>query len=256
MNQPIMFPWDETSEESVFPDACVHFRIAALDLGYSNTKGDPDKVAKLMVKARFDALAPAPVAGMSHFEYYVLGTDENPQQPMPGSMGSRQFKKLLTRAQVPKNNDMAALCQMATGAEFMASMVQYKEEDGAYKGALRNRIADYHRVGEREAALAPAKGGLPAAPGMSTAPPPPPPVTAPAPTPASMTPPPVATSVPPPPTTTGPPPPPAPPQELNTGAPSPPPTTGGQLITCQHCQAQVPVAEFGDHVQAHLEGRS
>ena len=248
------FPWEDISEESVFPTGCFHMVIDKLEDGMSGT-------GKRMPRAQFTCKAPPQCVGLSLFENYVMGTEENPNGINAGTMGTRQFKKVIAKAQVPPSNDMAVLCANAVGAELMMSITQYTEKDGQYAGSLRNRVVDCHKLGEREAALAPKVGGAPgiAAPTAPVAPPAP--IAAPAPAvapvaaPAPM-PQPVAAPV------AGPAPVAAPvaapaPVYAPPAAPVAPPTPaapapgGAALLKCEICGADVSVAEFGAHIAAH-----
>ena len=253
MTEANFFPWEETREDNVFPTSICHMRIESLEDGTAKSSGNR------MFRARFSCIAPTDLAGMSHFENYVVGTAENPQGINAGSMGTRQFKKLLAKAQVPPSNDIAQLMASGIGAEVLIQFNCYTEDSGEYKGTLRNRVVDYHRIGEREAAIAPTPGapGAGKAPvvGQAVAPPPqPPPAPAPTPTAPAPTPPasPAAPAAAPPP-----PAPPAPQAETPSppaAAPAPPQTAApaaGTVLHCTICQQDVPVAEFGAHVQSH-----
>lgn len=279
------FPWDDISEENVFPTGVYHFSVDELEDGMSGT-------GKRMFRARFTCKAPAEQVGMSHFENYVTGTDENPTGINPGTMGARGLKKMLSKAQVPPSNDPVALCVSAKSAEVLMTMNYYVEKEGQYAGTPRNRIADYHRLGERQVGVTqPLPGqGAPGMPGAgppmgpapapmtgapSPAPPPGQPVVA---TPAPQT---VAPPAQPQPITQpqpvtqpqqvgGPPPQsvtqpvqPAPgpaPVQQPTGGGAPPPGAppAGQPATptmrCTVCQKDVYVSKFGPHVEDHGRG--
>lgn len=257
------FPWDEISEENVFPTGVYHFSVDELEDGMSNT-------GKRMFRARYTAKAPAEQAGMSHFEYYVTGTEENPNGINPGTMGARGLKKMLAKAQVPPSNDPAALCVSARGAELLITLNFYVEKDGQYAGTPRNRIADYHRLGERNVGVTqplPGQGVGTSAPTM-----PPGPSTAPPPGPPAATPPPVSATPPGPPAAPTPGLPPAPAAAPTAAppataapvppAPAQPPVAGAPAagvapeptMKCQvpGCGQDVPVSQFGAHMQTHM----
>ena len=105
------FPWDDITEDSVFPTGTYHMVIEELEDGVAQSSGNR------MFRARFGCKAPQEFVGMSHFENYVVGIEANPHGINAGTMGSRQFKKMLARAQVPPSNDIAALLMSAKGAE-------------------------------------------------------------------------------------------------------------------------------------------
>jgi len=240
MNQPNnnFFPWDDIQEDNVFPTGCFQFEIATLEDGYSQASGNR------MFKAQFNCKAPAEYSGMSHFENYVTGTEENPTGINAGTMGTRSLKKMLLAAQVPQGTDMEQLILSAKGANLMISMNQYVEKDGPYAGDKKNRITSYDVLGTKEAMIAPVKGGgqvklppqaPPAAPTAQTVPAPAP-MAAPAPQAAPAAAPQPA----------------APTAGQTVGAPAPAPAAATELmLDCTICGAKVPASQYGAHAAAH-----
>jgi hypothetical protein len=113
---------------------------------------------KRMFKGVFTAKLPAECAGMSHFEYFVVGTDENPNGINSDVRGAKALKACLAAAMVPPSNDIAQLVMSANGAELMMQLQQYEEKSGDYKGTMRNKIVKVFRLGEAQAAVAGAPG--------------------------------------------------------------------------------------------------
>lgn len=236
------FPWEETKEDNVFPTMIGQFRIKSMEDGQSNNSG------KRMFRATFECVAPADLAGMSHFENYVVGSDEQPMAIVAGAMGTRNFKKLCKAAQIPPNNDVAVLLKSCELADVLLSVVEYEEtQEGQYKGSKRNRIAGYFRIGEREIGVALVQGR----PGVGA------PMNAPAPVmpaaPAMQAPvapmaPPVAPAMPPQPIAM-----PAPPQVAAPVVPvaPAPPAGGGMMLRCSICNNNVSAVNFGMHVTRH-----
>lgn len=235
MNQQVnanFFPWDDINENNVFPTGIYRLKISLED-GMSNT-------GKRMFRAQFSCMEPAEFVGMSHFEYYVVGTDENPNGINAGTMGARGLKALFKAAQIPPSNDPAQLVLSAKDTECLVALNEYVEKDGAYAGTPRNRIGGYFRLGERQVGVQGSGGSNP--PPM--APPPSPVVGAGGPA-----------------VTTGaPPPPPAPPvaqptQVAKTPPPAPPAppaaaaTATEQTHVCTICNQAVPLSQYGAHVQ-------
>lgn len=263
------FPWNDIPEEDVLPTGCYRMVVEEMEDGESSS-------GKRMPRARFGVKAPAEYVGMSHFENYVVGTDENPKGINSGTFGARNLKKFLSKAQIPPSNDIAMLCHNAKGVELMISINCYTEKDGEYAGSMRNRIVAYHRLGEREAAVAPGggrPGGVvggamqapapPAMPAAVAAPQMPQPVAAPqvpqqpAPVaPPAYTPPQMPTPVAPPvvaPPAAAPAPV-APPVAAPAATPPPQAAPAGPSMTCTLCQGSGPAAGFGPHVQGHATG--
>lgn len=270
------FPWDEIPDSNVFPDMTGRFEYTKLEDGAS-------AAGKRMFKAQFTCVEPAQFAGMSHFENFVTGNEENMGAIVPGSMGTRQLKASLAASQLPKNNNIQQICDLVTASkpQLMISISYYKEAAGEYKGQERNRITAYHKIGERQVEIAPKVGagvqhaatqavappaaGQPAAPvaapvAQPAAAPTAQPVAAPAPQPAAppvqQAPPvqaPPAQAAPAPQAATAP----AQPAAPAAPAAAPPPNSGysGQMLKCQiaGCGQEVPVEEFSKHVESHQQ---
>lgn len=238
------FPWDDINEDNVFPTGTYRVRIASLDDGNSST-------GKRMLRGVFTCVEPVQCAGMSHFENYVVGTEEAPDAVSAGSMGARALKKMAKAAQIPQGNSLAQLCVTAVGAELILVINQYVEKEGAYAGTPRNRIADYVRLGEREPMIAPVAGapgaGVPAAnvPPVASAAAPTPAAPAPAPPAAAAGAPATAPTAPVPPAA------PAAPAAPETPAA---PAAPGPTMRCTICQAEVAVPDFGQHIADHQAG--
>lgn len=145
-------PWNDIPDEDVLPTGCYHMVVEDMEDGMSNNQ-------KRMPRARFGVKAPQEYVGMSHFENYVLGTDENPRGINAGTFGARNLKKMLVAAQVPASNDMQAICMSAKGAELLVSITMYIEKDGEYAGSKRNRVVSYDRLGAKQVGIAPGQGG-------------------------------------------------------------------------------------------------
>jgi hypothetical protein len=157
MNQNAnFFPWDETPDSNVFPAMTGLFEYSKLEDGFSST-------GKRMFRGVFTCLQPAELAGMSHFENFVTGSDENLEGIIPGSMGTRALKASLKAAQVPPNNDIGAICDLvtATKPQLLLSLSYSKEEKGEYAGREQNRVTAWNKVGEREVQVAPKPGAVP-----------------------------------------------------------------------------------------------
>lgn len=140
------FDWDNIHEDDILPDGHYLMRVDSIEDGQSRT-------GKKMPRGRFVVEQPGELANSSLFEQYVMGTDENPMGIVQGAMGTRNFKKLVSACQVPKMTSIAQILAAVAGAKCVMHVVQYEEKDGEYKGTLRNRIAGYYKLGEREIGL-------------------------------------------------------------------------------------------------------
>jgi hypothetical protein len=221
------FDWDGIPDDNVLFGGNYRMRVQEVDDVVTST-------GKRMLKVRFVVEEPDMFANMSHFENYVVGTEENPMGLANGSMGTQQLKKLFKASQVPRSNNIEELLGQLTGAICIIAISRYAETKKEYAGQLRNKITGYYKVGERETGITEAMEGA-ARPVQHTMPAPPamPQAARPAPQPAPA-------YAPPPPSYA--PAPPAPP-----AAPSAP-ETPGVMNQCPICKAQVPAVNF----QAHL----
>jgi len=246
MNQPGVnndyLPWDDINEKDELPGGVFHMKVIHAEEGVSNTTG------KRMIRVGFQVMGPQECIGGSHFENYVVGTDEAPTAFVAGTMGARGLKKLWIAAQVPQSASVAQMLAGTLNAELLTS-VSYKPD-----ADFKNNITNYFRLGERPIGvtvpLKPSVAG-PMGSGAGAVSPPggAPPVATPVSAPPVQAPPVQAQPVQQPPV--------APPiAPAPAAAPAIPPAAApaavaGETATCTICNANVPVAEFGAHIQAH-----
>jgi hypothetical protein len=252
------FPYDEVPDTNVFPGGTFEFEWSNLEDGYSQSSN------KRMLKAQFTCVQPANLAGLSFWDNFVCGTDQNP-------------------AQVPANNSVAQICNLINQSKphLMITLSLYTEKDGQFAGEPRNRAVSYDKLGSKMVqVLTPARGsggsgapvvsGAPVAQGVAPVPQAPPQqMTTPAPMPQPTTPPPVqqpqpVAPAPPvqqaqqpqapqaPPTTAQAPAPPAPP--VNQTPPTPAtPGQGAPLIPCNICGQNISAAQYEAHIMEHVQ---
>lgn len=271
MNDNNFFPWDDISDSDTLPSGNFQMKWVKLEDGQSNSSG------KRMFKAQYQVIAPLEYQGQAYFENYVTGSEEAPGAILPGSMGTKSFKRALKAAQIPPANDINVVIRGAINSELVLTINEFVEKAGEYAGQMRNRTVGYWRVGEKQVGLAPA----PAQPGQQARPPVMPamggvtsgmPQMGGQPMGAGAVPPPVnAPSFPPqgmPGTPPRPPQAPAFPGGQTTQAPvqsagvlptplpvmpsQPTPQLDGPKIRCTLCNRDVPATIFNDHVQRHV----
>jgi len=154
------FDWDGTQESELMPSMLGLFRIDKVEDGIAKTSG------KVMPQVRFVCEEPTAYAGMSIFENFVMGTDEQPGERVSGAMGTKAFKRLCKSAQVPPATSFQQLCAGLVGAKCLINLVYYEEKDGEYKGTPRNRVSGmgadsgYYKLGEREIKVVQPIGGV------------------------------------------------------------------------------------------------
>lgn len=178
----------------------------------------------------------APImGGPSHFENFVIGTQDDPNADDPqtwaNSVGARILKRALRAAQVPLEDDLDAVLMTAAGQHVVIAVSVETETEGPYAGRQRNRISGWYSPGEREPAL---DGDTPTAPARTATKPT---SSTPAPEPVNKVVRPPARSAP-------------------KSAPKPAVKAAvASTIECALCQPpqQVPRAQYATHVQQHDE---
>lgn len=183
-------PWDDIPDATVLPGGTYQFAIESVEETISST-------GKLMYNGTFNVVEPKAFAGLNHWESYVIGSDTDPNAEDPdtwkASIGARNLKRMLNKAQVPLSDDMEAVCVEAAGHQFV-SLVTQETDDGSrdprYKGRVRSRIQGYYGLGDQAPTVeqpAPARvtAGAPTVPPKKRVPSPAPPQQAVAPPPPS-----------------------------------------------------------------------
>lgn len=244
---PRHWPHDDIAEGMVLvPDGAYALQIAQVE--ETETAGGPEAALPagcLMYRAQYHISEPDPYVGYPQYDYFVIGTEQDPEAQDPEtwkqSIGARQLKRMFKAAQVPMSEDIDDMCATAAGQQLVAVIGQQITK----RGTPMNQINGYYALGEREIGVdqkpaaaqrgrAPVRG--PVATRTSVQPPMAPQTRPPAQRPAPA-----------------PPPPPA-----RRAAPTSPPANpkgkagAGQAMTkCAVCNESVPRAEFSAHVQQH-----
>ena len=201
--------WNDIPDTMMLPAGKLLLQITEIEEVVSGS-------GKLMYKHKLTAIEPVEVAGMIHFENFVIGTDDDPLADSPNtwraSIGAKRMKNMYTKARVPFSESMFATMAAARGAMFVAKTVVKKDNDpnSKYFGQEQTNITTCYVVGEVVPALdgnAPGVAGVgvgvspgmpvmpaapsalspmpAAAPGPAPAPAPPAPVAPPTPAPAA-----------------------------------------------------------------------
>jgi len=240
---PRQWPHDDISEGMVLvPDGAYALQIVeAIETETAGGEGSVLPAGCLMYRAQYSIAEPEPYVGYPQYDYFVIGTTDDPQADDPetwkASIGARQLKRMFKAAQVPMSDDIDEMCAMAVGQQLIGVVGQQVTK----RGTPMNQINGYYALGEREVGLehkpAAARGRVPAR--------------APAAAPRAATPP------------AAPPQRPAPAARVVPGrpaAPPPPPANpkkggaAGAMTKCAVCGDSVPRAQFAQHVQAHGGG--
>jgi len=122
------------------PSGIVQLRIMDWEEKQTNAEGlvekgeraGQPKIAKLMYVAHFEGVAPEEAVGLKWSEYYVFGSDLDPQayqqQTIYDSIGARQAKKLLADAQVPWSSSLVGTFSASIGAMVLLKVDHKKEK--------------------------------------------------------------------------------------------------------------------------------
>ena len=208
------WPADEIPDSSIVPSG-TYTATCSIKESQSNT-------GKLMYKGTFSITEPDGFSGLSLWENYVIGSDQDPDADDPdtwkASIGAKNLKRCFKAASVPLTEDMDDLLEAVEGQSVVLEVGQEVDEgrkDPKYKGTVRNRIIAYYPLGERS----PAVGGSKPAP-KATPPAKPAPQRAPA---------------------------------APAARPAPQAASKERTLKCSVCDASVPQSQFGAHVAGHEE---
>lgn len=138
------FPWDEIPETDLFPDGFNGiFTVEKIEEQESST-------GKLQYITNFRCQEPKMFAGMFHTEWYTVGTDDEPEAIVGGTMGARAMQQLRIAAQVGR--------EIRDADQFVAFLNSTKPPVGLFliqridqNGEPRNRVGKggYWKVGSR-----------------------------------------------------------------------------------------------------------
>ena len=156
------FPWDDIYEGNVFPTGIFEFEIEAWEDAYAGT-------GKRMPKGRFRCQAPSNFKGMSYFDQYVVGTEENPTEFNAGTFGAKALKAIFKAAQVPKATSFEELMKNSVGNRLLIHLNKFTQTKGDYAGRDENNVVGYYKIGEREVGLMEDKKASGSTPTKSTA---------------------------------------------------------------------------------------
>lgn len=234
--------FDAVPDSNVVPEGLYQTQIESFEEKSS-------KSGKLMYLLTFEIMEPAEYAGQKLFEYFVIGSDEDPdgaeEATWNKAVGAQRMKQVLKKSQVPMDTDMDNIAAAAVQSQQVINVIQQVDEEGEYKGTIRNRIRGFYGLGEKEVGVTAAEAPKPKAPLASVPKAAAPAAAKPAPKAAA----PAAAK------------PAAPRPNLPPGTQTPPrPAAAAPAakpksaeVKCSICETMVPRAEFSAHVEAHAE---
>lgn len=138
--------WDEVPDSAVVPVGNYLVSVDTVEAGMSKNTG------KLMYQGTFKIEEPKEYANLQLRDFYVLGSDDDPQgsdqKTVRTSIGMQRLKNLFKATSGTMGASLDACCREAEGQQVMARVTQ--TEDKQNKGQFRNNIQRYFPLGERE----------------------------------------------------------------------------------------------------------
>jgi len=163
--------WEDVPDSVLLPHDIYDAVIKSTELKFS--KGGDGKVQKLMAVVAFEVTAPERFEGWVRTNYYVLGTDDDPEAveeaTSKDSGGFRGLKRLAKCANTPLDPELEVTLEALPGAQVSLMVTQEKDN----QGRMQNRITTVYPVGEQLPGSL-STGSAPAAPARAaqrTAPP-------------------------------------------------------------------------------------
>lgn len=160
-------PFNHIPDSSVFPDGIYRLTVEKFDV--TQTKEREGKQQKFMFALTGKIVAPEQYKNMLYSEYFVIGTEQDPDaeqvETWQSSIGARSFKRFVKALGIPVGDeeDAESLAASIRGAEFLATIVTKVEpdtkkingveQDNPYKGRVNNNTSAYWKVGEKEPGL-------------------------------------------------------------------------------------------------------
>lgn len=141
---------ENVSESSSVPDGGYLAEIVDAECVQTREAG------KKMYHCELQVVEPEEYAGARLDDYMVFGSDEDPDAEDPRTLkrsrGVKQFRKLARCAGVlgEIGDDDEENCDLLKECKVYAVVSMKVEEEGDYKGEVRNRITNYFPEGERD----------------------------------------------------------------------------------------------------------
>lgn len=150
--------WDEIPDSTLLPEDLY---LCEVD---DCTEEATRQGARLMYRTTIRVVEPPAFAGTPLYEYFVIGTPDDPSaseaETWKNSVGARRLKRLFKATMIPLSPDVDEMVETLKGQRFVAQVGQEVDDgvrDPKYKGVKRNRINGMYTVGtQRIGAGAPA----------------------------------------------------------------------------------------------------
>lgn len=147
--------WTDVPDSNILPEGLYVCEIESIEEKQSRS-------GKLMYHGTF-RVADGVMKGSPLFEYFVIGSDDDPNADQPqtwkAAIGSRRLKAVFRAAQVPDDRDIDNRIAVAVGQRLIAAVQQETDQkktnaDGSpnsFFGNIRNKIGAFYSTAERAA---------------------------------------------------------------------------------------------------------
>lgn len=163
LTRDVQVDWNQVPDiGQKLPSGIVQFQIKDYEERMTSAEGVVEKgdragqpkIAKYMVVAKLEAVAPEEAQGMTREEFFVLGSDEDPlmqqSKTFIESLGARSLKRMLGDAQVPWSSSLLASLSSSIGAMFLIQ-VNHRKEKRRDTGEefVATRLGTSYKIGEK-----------------------------------------------------------------------------------------------------------
>lgn len=143
--------WDEIPDSNIFPEGIY------LAVGDAMEERMTQEAGKLMFVPTFIIEEPKEYAGLKISDYFVIGSNDDPEAELAptwkSSIGGKNMKRMIKGLQIPLTPDTDEIGANMVGSKVLLRIDQ-QVDDGKknpdYKGTIRNRIRGYYEVGSKE----------------------------------------------------------------------------------------------------------
>jgi hypothetical protein len=152
--------WDSIPDSTLLPDDLYMIEVDSLT-------EETSKKGYLMYRGTLRVVEPVAFAGTPLYEYFSIGTADDPTgseaSTWKNSIGAKRLKRLFKSTLIPLTNDVDQMIEQVVGQRFVGAVGQ-EEDDGTrdpkYKGVKRNKINAMYPVGTHAPGAGAGAGGF------------------------------------------------------------------------------------------------
>ena len=141
-NQRDFFPWDDNVPETDILETGF-YQIQGVEMEDTFTQDNPRRM--LVVRGKFTA--PPEVAGQSTAAYFVVGTEESPDEVVKGTRGFKRLQRLLYATQIPNTGSLQMMMSTVGNWVWMEKIRKFTFTRGEKKGQTDNSTDAYMKIG-------------------------------------------------------------------------------------------------------------